>query len=417
MHKHIFINSFAVNANKIQRDVVDGREVVILKDTLALRTNSVMNGLFYPESLVKNSYHELNDVLAPVGHPAKPSGELLPSTDWMAINEFHGGAKNTNARITDNGEVLVDIVIDTKFASNTEKGKALLERVEKIESGEEANLWTSTGLYYSANNEAGEFNGKSYKQAITSMKFEHNALLLNELPAGGDTGFTVNSEQVEVVDVSSAYDMRKPSKIKQLMKAVGFKANELSYDEIKSSIDAKMLELYGNDDLYGKPHIYNTYFVYEKDGKLYKRDYSIESDGIKLSDPIHVDSKFTEATTNAETPNVDETQIKEMIANALEAQQSENKTIMDAQAAKIAELEATIAANADKELSTKREAVKTKFGLTDEAVKDMGVNALDAMYAQTISAAPVAAGVDFSVNSDDALFVDFNAQLDAVEAK
>ena len=86
--KRLLIQGFAVNRSKIQRNSENGKDTIILKDVLACRGDSVMNGLHYSKDFVANHYGELEGVLAPIGHPSKADGSLIPSTDAFAINEF-----------------------------------------------------------------------------------------------------------------------------------------------------------------------------------------------------------------------------------------------------------------------------------------------------------------------------------------
>lgn len=391
--KHIFINGMTINASKIQRETRDGKEIVILKDTLAMTLPSVMNRKLYTKELFANHYQELADVLAPVSHPKRHNGELIPASNPMAVNEFHGGASNENPRLMDDGRVLVDIVINTEYANLVPKGQELMQVVNSLETGESAYLATSTGLFFAANAEKGNLNGKEYDSVITACKFDHNAILINEQPAGELCGFTANNEAVEEVNLIDSMDNRTQSLFSKVKCYFG--ANSLTteqvYNQLSSLVDGEITS------------ISNDSFVVNGETK----NYEINSDIITV----------LPTNTDVETPEMDEQQIKDMIANALETQQEANKLTINSLTTEIESLKTQLAANTDKELSTKRDAVKAKFGLTDEAVKEIGVNALDAMYAQTVGAAPVTTGVDFGANSDDALFVDFNAQLDAMETK
>lgn len=419
--KHVFINGMTINASKIQRDTRDGKEVVILKDTLAMTLPSVMNRKLYTKELFANHYQELADVLAPVSHPKRHNGELIPASNPMAVNEFHGGASNENPRLMDDGRVLVDIVINTEYANLVPKGQELMQVVNSLETGESAYLATSTGLFFAANTEKGNLNGKEYDSVITACKFDHNAILINEQPAGELCGFTANNEAVEEVNLIDelSEDKRKKSALKAVVNFLTGN-QELSFESIRDLLYAEIRTLAYNEYSW-IDSIFDEYFIYEKNGKHYRQNYSVNDGKITLIESaVEVEKKTEFIAINMES-EMDEKQVAEMIANALETQEQKimtaNKEVTDAQASEIASLKEQLAANTDKELSTKRDAVKAKFGLTDESVKEIGVNALDAMYAQTVGAAPVTTGVDFGVNSDDALFVDFNAQLDAMEAK
>lgn len=367
MNKHVFIDGMTINASKIQRDVRNGHEVVILKDTLAMTLPSVMNRKLYTRELFANHYQELSDVLAPISHPKKASGELLPAGNPIAVNEFHGGASNENPRLLDDGRVLVDIVINVDYAGMVPKGQELMTVVNAIESGQESYLATSTGLFFAANAEKGNLNGKEYDSIITACKFDHNAILINEQPAGELCGFTANNEAVEQVSLMDAIDSRKPSLFSKVKCYFG--ANTLTIEDVYNQLSTLV-----NGDITA---VYNSHIIVND--SVVK--YAINNDTITLLPTHEMESKM------------DETQIKAMLAEQAETIMADNAQAVTAAVepltAKIAELESELAANADKELAAKREAVKAKFGLSDEAIKDMGVNALDAMYAQTAAATAI----------------------------
>lgn len=369
MQKHIFIDGMTINASKIQRDVRNGHEVVVLKDTLAMTLPSVMNRKLYTRELFANHYQELSDVLAPVSHPKKSTGELLPAGNPIAVNEFHGGASNENPRLMDDGRVLVDIVINVDYAGMVPKGQELMAVVNAIESGQESYLATSTGLFYAANAKKGNLNGKDYDSVITACKFDHNAILINEQPAGELCGFTANNEVVEQVSLMDSIDNRKPSLFSKVKCYFG--ANTLTiedvYNQLANLVDGEITS------------ISNGEFTVNGVTKTY----SVNNDIITLitnttTESIMDESKFLELM-KAQTVAI-------LAANA-ESTTAAIKPLTD----QITALEVKLAANVNKELDIKRAAVKSHFKLTDDAVKDLGVNSLDAFYAQTTSATAIAA--------------------------
>lgn len=421
MQKQILVNGFAINRSKIERDIIDNKECIILRDVKSIKQDTVMNGMLYKADIVANTYQQLNDVLAPYSHPKRPNGDLLASTDWMAINEFHVGAKNINARLQTDGWVVNDIVIDVAYAGNSDRGRDLLNRIERMEAGEDVTLATSTGLYYSANNEEGEENGRKYTRVVTAMSFEHNAMLdEDETAAGLGCGFTANNEVVEQVSLDElATDKRKKSLVK---KVVNFLAGnqELSFELIRDLLYAE-IRTFGDNEYSWIDSVFDEYFIYEKNSKYYRQNYSLNDGKITLieaAQEVEKQIEFIAISTESDQMTLDEIKVllTEQSTAMLAANSAATTAAIKPLTDKIAELETQLTANADKELDIKRLAVKTKFGLTDEAVKDMGVNALDAMYAQTTSATAITANIT-TQESDKALFVDFNAQLEAMETK
>lgn len=401
--KHLLIQGLAVNRSKIQRVTEPGpggkdRKYIVLKDTLALRKNSVMNGLFYSDEFVTNHYMELNDKFAPEGHPVDENGNLIPSTNPIATNEFHIGAFNRNPRLSGD-DVLVDIYIDESVAANSERGRAVLSRVEDIEAGNNAYLATSTGLFFSSDNKPGvAANGAQYAGTIVNGAFEHNALLLNELPAGGDTGFTANSEQVEVARIDDCQDNRsQPGIFGKLTKLV-FGGNEMSHEQIRDAIRSALNP--SDDEPYVYPEaIFNDSVVYHDGGKLKKRTYNFDNGTISLGEPVDVEIEFKQITANKEQESeMDEAKLKELMANELKPLTGLVEAVA-ALANDVKVIKSDIAANADKEAAEMRKAVQAKFGMTEEAVSGITGNALQELYAKTQDSAPVGGG-EFGANSD-----------------
>ncbi len=398
----VLIQGFAVNKSKITRENIDGKGIIILNNVLACRSDSVMNGLYYPASFVVNNFESLEGTLAPIGHPKSKNGELLPSTDAQAINEYHGGAWNKNARINKNGSVYLDIHIDEGYAKNSEKGRELLERIKDVEEGKTDHLWTSTGLYYESDGVAGTTKeGVKFHGSIIGGKFEHNAILLNELPAGGDTGFTVNN-------LNESHDLRKPKN--KLLAFFGITGNDINKDELNKEISDKLEDLYNGEAVL--THIYNDYFVYHKDNDILKRSYKITDQGAELGEPETVSANFEKSTANkeGEEGNMTEEQIKAILADTMASIEAKITGQIEALKAETEELKAAVKETADTALNEQREAVKNQYDLSDEAVNALAGNALQELYSKTQTGARILGGNAEQEESD--LYVDFNALIE-----
>jgi hypothetical protein len=190
--EQIYVNvTTAVDPKAITREVRNGRDVIVVPSA-TMPADIVMNGVKYPKAVIEASFASLNRAPAPMGHP-KLNGNFLSARDPEAINHFHVGAWNENVR-WDGKRILLDKVIDVKVAESTEKGKRLLNAVNKGDP-----ISTSTGLL--AEVDAGH-GGDSIKTA-KSIIFDHDAILLDEDPAASPeqgVGMLVNGKQLEVVN-------------------------------------------------------------------------------------------------------------------------------------------------------------------------------------------------------------------------
>lgn len=181
-----------VNASKIRKETRNGREVIVVPSA-TLPDGIIMNGIRYSAEAIARSYKSLERTMAPVGHP-KIGNSYVSSFDPEAINQFHIGAWNENVR-QEGGRVLLDKVIDVEVAKSTEKGKEVLNAIDKGEP-----IHTSTGLI--ADLAPGD-EEKGYKYDVVNMTFDHDAILLNEpgaaTPEQG-VGMLVNNQRLDVIN-------------------------------------------------------------------------------------------------------------------------------------------------------------------------------------------------------------------------
>lgn len=182
----------AVNSSRIRREKRHGREVIIVPSA-TLPDNVVMNRIRYPADEIEKSYKSLEGTPAPLGHP-RVSGAFVSASDPVGLALGYIGAHNENVR-RENGRVWIDKVIDVEIASQLDRGKAVLNAIEKGEP-----IHTSTGLIAVMN--AAE-NDDEADLVATSMVFDHDAILIGEKGAATPeqgVGMLVNGEQIEVIN-------------------------------------------------------------------------------------------------------------------------------------------------------------------------------------------------------------------------
>lgn len=226
-----------VNQQMIRREKRNGRDVIIVPSA-TLPDDVIMNNIKYPAEEIENSYRTLNQTPAPLGHPQGPDGEFISALDPEAINGFYIGAFNANAR-RENGRVYVDKIIDVEMANSLERGRRVLEAIEKGEP-----IHTSTGLLCNIE-EAGEGDGCEY--IARNILFDHDAILMDEpgaaTPEQG-VGMLVNKardkagKQIDVfnVDISDMYDNEIDSLGMELMRAVQRREDVSAWARMKSAV-------------------------------------------------------------------------------------------------------------------------------------------------------------------------------------
>lgn len=184
-----------VNNADIRWEKRNGRDYIVVPSA-TLPDGVVMNGGLYPAEEIEKSFQTLESTLAPFGHP-QIDNVYISAFHPMAINEFHVGAYNENVR-RENGRVFVDKAIDVETAKQSENGRRVLDAINKGDP-----IHTSTGIDLEQDFEA---NGEGYEWTARNMRFDHDAILLDQVgaatPAQG-VGMMVNSkEQVPVLNFS-----------------------------------------------------------------------------------------------------------------------------------------------------------------------------------------------------------------------
>lgn len=186
--QQIQINSHSDGNYRIEQ--LNGRDHLITS-MISIELDSVMNGLFYPREAIEDSYHQLDNLPAPMGHPVV-NGENVSANHPLAVNSFNVGAFVMNPRIEGNF-VHNDLAIDIMTAEKDDRGIELMRRIKNRER-----VGSSTGLNAGIINGSGEKNGRKFNGTVSNIEFDHVANLLHEPPAGEHT-YTVNSESENTI--------------------------------------------------------------------------------------------------------------------------------------------------------------------------------------------------------------------------
>lgn len=379
--KSVNVLSVVNSKSKISTQIIDGKEHIVINDVVPIVDDIVMNGIFYPADEINKSYMTLNDNLMPLDHP-RINNEHVSALNPQAINNFYIGAWGRNVRKS-NDKVLMDAYIDRKFAESTEKGRMLVNRLDDMMSGKNTTpIHVSTGLTYTPDNQSGASKGKRYKSIARNMKFDHVAILPDKQGAAtpdDGVGIFVNSngekspiENVSLIECSEDSISNVISKtIKEVLNVFKFNQKEeedLMKEKILLALNAAGIKTDGLSD--------------EQLLKAYNEQTAKEA--------------IEKEKTSEEEEKKKAEQEKKSATNAKDAPEWA-KELMN----KVSNLELAVNANTEKELSVKREAVKTKFNMTQTAVNALSGEPLDALYAQCVKTAPISGS--FANNSDNSL--------------
>lgn len=322
----VFMN-YQVNNSKIRTIQRNGREHIVVP-SYTLPSGCTMNGGLYPHEEIEKAYKSLEGKLAPAGHPIV-NGEYVAAGTIEAINAYHIGGWNENVRREGN-RIAVDKIIDVEYAKQTEKGRAILEAINKGDP-----IHTSTGIFMQREPVA---NAKGYKWIARNMEMDHDAILLGEIGAA-----TPEQGVGMMVNVADAADLPP---------------TELSANE-KSLLDriALFLKLGVNSEPSSTP-----------------------PQSSQDADMTLEELKAALAESQAATVNAVQETIGKPLGDRLTALENNHKSLAD-----------SLTANERAKEAEKRAAVTAKFG--EVVANSVSGEALDALFAQTQGTAPALSGV------------------------
>lgn len=439
----IHVKSLAINSSNISTETIDGDEHIVIRGVVPVVDDVVMNGGLYPASEINKSFQSMEGKQCPYGHP-KIGTDYVSADTPRAVNQFHIGAWAENVR-KDGERVVMDVKVNRRFADATEKGKEFLARVDDIIAGNSKDpIHVSTGLLLQREQNKGKSKGKPYTWVARNMHFDHIAILPASEPAAATpedgVGMFVNDDGQKCdIENASLIDAANCTKAGILSKVKFFFTNgsNLSFDDIHKALRDALREQSSGDDWPYPETVWPDKFIYYKSGKTYQQKYLIDDNGEAdlVGEPIEVVRKPTEYEVKT---NKENDPMKQLITNALKAKgidtdgksdaelmdaynqmianESKGEETPEEKAARekaekeakdkatntddvtaavnaalkpltdeISALKSQLNANADKEKSAMREAVKAKFGFTETAVNALDGDPLKELYAQCAS--------------------------------
>jgi len=421
MPKELLQIPLTINASMVRREMVDGADCIII-NSATLPDNIVMNGGLYLAEEIDKSYMTLEGVQAPVGHPEK-DGKYISANDQYARKNFYAGAYVANVE-RKNGKVYHDTVIDIDEANKYEKGRELLEAIANMEKNG-VPIHTSTGVLLEREVlEKPQMNAAEveYTWIARNMKFDHNAILPNQIGAATPeqgVGMMVNAADVDLASFEGNEEFEDES-LDELMRQL----RDMIEDAIaKNEIGAKHIWI---SDISDRACVYEVTRE-DNTSDYYRVEYAILDGEVKLgTEKTKVRRKLSWVTNSLKTfiknmgfaKPIQET-YNESVTNStnegLEMTPEEMQALLDAQSAKmeanldkklapltdkIASLEAN-AQSAEKAERAPLEAKAEAKGLSADEIKSMSTNALKVAFGADIEgSATYAAGGEPVVNAD-----------------
>lgn len=421
----IHVKSLAINASNISTTTINGQEHYVIRGAVPIVDDIVMNGGLYPAEEINNSYQTMERKLMPLGHPMV-NGKYVSANDPQAVNDYYAGAWAQNVSKASD-KVVMDVYVNKAVAETKPDGKRLIQRLDDMITGNNAEpIHVSTGLLLNKEQKAGESKGKKHSWVAHNMQFDHIAILLDEPGAGTPeegVGMFVNADGQEgEVETASLIDAANSLKDGLVNKVKFFLTHnsDASFDEIYQMLRDAIRAPSGSDVYRYVVTVWPDKFIYEEGAKLFQQKYLIDDSTVTLvGDAVEVVRKPTEyeVKTNGEQNPMKQKMIAALNAAGVTTEGLTDDQVWDAynqqmqkkagggdpagaqvntdaitaavNAAltpltdKISHLETQLQANAEKDITAKRQAVKAKFPfMTEAAINSLAGDALNDMFSQ-----------------------------------
>lgn len=405
------------SASNISRQIIDGDSHIVVRGVVPVVDDIVMNGILYPGDEIRKSYQGLNGKPAPYDHP-QVDGKYVSANEVRAVNQYHVGAWIENAS-HDGSKPLVDLKVNERIASTSDKGRELISRIDDLMTNVEAEpLDVSTGLLLNKKDGAGNSKGKAYKHIASNMEWDHLAILPPGTPGAGRPAdgvglFAANGQEIERMTVNlneSQEPDRSANKMSFFKKATNFLTNKLSFDGITEQIRGILkAENPGNDMWPYIVAVYDDRFGFELDGQVYMQPYMVMEDMVQfVGERVKAvyKTELEPVETNSEETGMNAEEMKALLADALKPVQEQltaTNAKLEAVEAQNAELQSQLTANSKKEESEMRAAITAELKWPDSVVNSLQGDALRDAFAQTTKAAPLKAGDPQTNSAKDSL--------------
>lgn len=257
---------------KVRHDEMEGREYLVAPMIMIVEgVHDANEGpLLYPAKELKKNPAMWNHRPIVVYHPEK-NGEPVSACDPVILsNRKVGVIMNTKFIKTANGPGL-----KAEAWLEPDRMDVVDERIaDAIEKNQMMEL--STGLFTDNESESGEWNGEPYVGITHNYRPDHLALLPDLKGAcsieDGAGFLRLNARPDKIVMVS----------------------NEMSHGNVRSLLNSWLQD---KDDDVWVEDVYDDFFIFMKDGKLFKGTYSIVNNAIEIVDTFEEVVRVTEYRT------------------------------------------------------------------------------------------------------------------------
>ena len=283
-------------SSKVRKEEADGKEFLVAP--LRMIVPGVLNGslgpILYLKEDIEESASKWNNIPLTLNHP--PEGVAkAPKEDIL------GFIKNAG---TDGA----DLVGEGWFDIEAVKARDI-NVYNSLTEGSKIELSTGLGMDRETAEPNASYNGQPYSHIARNYQPDHLAILPEA------TGACSIQDGCGVFNSIATF-------------------NELSFDDKREAIQTTIRKNATQDE----PHVwvsevYNDYFVFHKESKLLKQEYSVSDNAVTLKgNPVEVrrDVSYVPVSNSNEDKHVDKTQkIEKLIANNCGCWKEEDKEVLN----------------------------------------------------------------------------------------
>jgi len=286
-------------------DTLEGREHIVVP--MVILTEGVHSGsmgpIYYPKNELSKTPAVWNHKPIVVYHPSM-NGESVSACDPHILNSRKVG-----------------VMLNTRYESGKLKSEAWIEKtlankvderiMEAVENKEVMEL--STGVFIDVDDESGVWKEEEYTGIARNYRPDHLALLPDQIGAcsiSDGAGFLRNQQNREAIVAQGLAMVKKgekakdPVMVKRGNELMGnhLVENKMSFSNITSALHSALLDKYPSNSVPYKYayvcDVYDGFFIYDYDGKLWRLSYMMDGEVVKLSDetPVEV-QRVTEYQT------------------------------------------------------------------------------------------------------------------------
>jgi len=300
----------------VRNDTMEGREYLVAPMIMIVEgVHEGSNGpLYYPADEITKTPAVWNTKPIVVYHP-QANGEGVSACDPdILTNRKVGVIMNTvvgEVEVEVNKKKVKRVALKAEAWLEADRMKKVDERVfEAVEKNETMEL--STGLFTDNEDTEGEWNGEAYIAIARNYRPDHLALLPDLVGACSiedGAGFlrlnkannnlifdltNMNKKQQEVLRANNKEFIHRLD-----IKLIELVNNEISFDDIRRRLQSMLREKFENEEYIYVEDVFDNYFVYEKDGNLYKQEYNDVDGSISFKGfPISVIKETNYVTKN-----------------------------------------------------------------------------------------------------------------------